>query len=195
MGRLCVLTVLASWLLPPIALAQRLEGVATAGVHHCCTGGRAVGVGGGVLVAVNPTWLSVGATADLFAAPPYFVGRVTLLAQGNLLSHRTIRPFVLAGGSFGQYAAGPMLGGGIDIRPTPARGLPRIRRSAHSEAATGLPGVDRRLLRGLPTWRSSFYPVSTIHQCGRDLAVGVGASAFVLPDFRGRVPFPIEAIG
>lgn len=76
--------------------------------------------GGGVLVDAGQRWISVGAQGDGFMSWPYFVGRLTLFAQGNLLPKGSVRPFVLAGRGFAAFE-GTMFGGGVEVRPAGTR--------------------------------------------------------------------------
>jgi hypothetical protein len=76
--------------------------------------------GGGVLVDAGQRWVSVGAQGDGFVSWPYFAGRATLFAQGNLVPKGTFRPFILAGQGFGELD-GVMFGGGLEVRPAGSR--------------------------------------------------------------------------
>ena len=76
--------------------------------------------GGGVLVDAGQRWVSLGAQGDGFVSWPYFAGRATLFAQGNLVPKGTYRPFVLAGRAFGELD-GLMVGGGVEVRPAGSR--------------------------------------------------------------------------
>ena len=96
----------------------RVEGFATGGLHRDVNGEPFVGTGGGVLLTAK--WLSLGAQGDAFFSLPYVAGRLTLLAQGNLLDRGGIRPFVQIGTSVGELK-GRMYGLGVDLRRREAR--------------------------------------------------------------------------
>ena len=72
--------------------AQDLRGFVAGGVTSEGTDQRFPSAAGGVLVDVGQPWLSAGAQAETFWQWPYFAGRGTLFAQGNLISQGRIRP-------------------------------------------------------------------------------------------------------
>jgi len=90
--------------------------------HYFVTGGfsRSIndelfpGVGGGVLVELPGSWVSVGARGDVLFSGGYAAGRGGPIAQVALVRRRSARPFVMAGFAWGEEA-GPMLGAGIDV--------------------------------------------------------------------------------
>jgi hypothetical protein len=100
--------------------AQDLRGFVAGGVTSESNHQQFPSAGGGVLVNVGQPWISAGAQAETFWQWPYFAGRGTLFAQGNLLTRGRLRPFLLGGVGFGE-AAGPMIGAGVEIRPTSGR--------------------------------------------------------------------------
>jgi hypothetical protein len=101
-------------------LAQDFRGFIAGGVTSEGNSQQFPSAGGGVLVNVGQPWVSAGAQAETFWQWPYFAGRGTLFAQGNLIPKGRVRPFVLGGIGFGE-ASGPMIGAGVEIRPTNGR--------------------------------------------------------------------------
>jgi hypothetical protein len=99
-----------------IVSAQNVRGFVTGGVISDVNHQRFPSAGGGVLVDVGQPWLSFGAQGETFWQWPYFARRGTVFGQANLIPKGRIRPFVLGGGGFGE-TAGPMLGGGVELRP------------------------------------------------------------------------------
>ena len=114
--RLGVLLALVTHAGVAIVSAQDLRGYVAGGVTSEVTHQQFPSVAGGVLVNVGQPWLSAGAQAETFWQWPYFAGRGTLFAQGNLFPNGRVRPFVLGGVGFGE-SAGPMIGGGVELRP------------------------------------------------------------------------------
>jgi len=114
--RLAAVTILALLACARPVSAQDARGFIGGGTAEDGYSNAYPSFGGGFLMNVGQPWVSAGAQADGFVSWPYFAGRGALFAQGNLLPKGVVRPFVLAGGSFGEMA-GPMLGGGIEIRP------------------------------------------------------------------------------
>jgi len=100
--------------------AQEVRGFAGAGVASDLNS-RYPAFGGGVLVDLPSSWLSAGVEGDVFVSWPYFGGRGAMFGQVNVVGRRAVRPFVLAGYGWGE-SAGPMIGGGIELR-VPGRRL------------------------------------------------------------------------
>lgn len=119
--RIPALIVLATIAGTSIVSAQNVRGFVTGGVISDVNQQRFPSAGGGILVDVGRPWLSVGAQGETFWQWPYFSGRGTVFGQGTITPNGRIRPFVLAGAGFGE-TAGPMLGGGVEMRPS-NRGL------------------------------------------------------------------------
>ena len=103
-----------------VAEAQTFRGFIAGGITSESTNQHFPSAAGGVLVNIGEPWLSAGAQAETFWQWPYFAGRGTLFAQGNLVPKGRVRPFGLAGFGIGE-AAGPMVGGGVEFRPTNGR--------------------------------------------------------------------------
>jgi hypothetical protein len=102
------------------APAQELRGFAGAGVMSDVNSQHVPAFGGGALVDVGQPWISAGAQGEAFVSWPYFAGRGTVFGQGNLMRRGAVRPFLLAGAGFGE-TAGPMFGGGVEMRPRDGR--------------------------------------------------------------------------
>ena len=98
------------------ASAQEVRGFATAGVTSDVNDQRFPAFGGGAIVDLGQPWVSAGAQGEVFVSWPYFAGRGAVFGQGNLAPKKLVRPFVLAGLGFGEEA-GPMFGGGVEVRP------------------------------------------------------------------------------
>ena len=96
--------------------AQELRGFAAATVVSDLNDQRFPGVSGGVLWDLPTPWFSVGAEGEMFVSWPYVAGRGTLFGQANVLRRTPVNAFVVGGVGFGE-AAGPMAGGGMEIRP------------------------------------------------------------------------------
>jgi hypothetical protein len=94
--------------------AQELRGFAGAGVSSDINS-RYPAFGGGVLFGPPTSWLSVGVEGDVFVSWPYFGGRGAVFGQANVMRRSSVRPFVLAGYGWGE-SAGPMIGGGLELR-------------------------------------------------------------------------------
>lgn len=77
-------------------------------------------VGGGVVVDLPGSWFSAGAHGEALVSWPYFAGRGAVFGQLRVVRRRTITPLALAGYGFGE-AAGPMFGGGVEIRSPGSR--------------------------------------------------------------------------
>lgn len=119
------LRILAAFLLATpagagIVSAQEVRGFVTGGVISDVNQQRFPTAGGGVLFDLGQPWVSAGAEGETFWQWPYFAGRGTLFGQVRLIPKGRIRPFVLAGRGFGEMA-GPMIGGGIELRPANGR--------------------------------------------------------------------------
>lgn len=114
--RIPAFILLAATMGPSIVSAQDVRGFVTGGVISDVNHQRFPSAGGGVLVDVGQPWLSIGAQGETFWQWPYFAGRGTVFGQGNLNPKGRIRPFVLGGVGFGE-TAGPMFGGGVELRP------------------------------------------------------------------------------
>ena len=117
-----VFAVALALMLPWPLAAQPLAGFASFGVHQDTNDQSNVSVSGGVTLDLPTEWVSAGAMGDLFMSWPYFGGRATLFGQGNLMRRQKVRPFVLGGVGWGEFA-GPMFGGGIEIRSAKGLGL------------------------------------------------------------------------
>ena len=98
--RLAAFAVLAVLAAAPCASAQSARGFA---------------FGGGAVVDLGQPWVSAGAQGEAFMSWPYFAGRGAVFAQGNLLAHKPVRPFVLAGVGFGEDG-GTLVGAGLELR-------------------------------------------------------------------------------
>lgn len=98
------------------ASAQDLRGFATAAVTSDVNNQHFPTFGGGVVVDLGQPWISAGGQGEALVSWPYFAGRGSLFAQGNLTAKRPVRPFVLAGVGFGEEG-GRMFGGGVEFRP------------------------------------------------------------------------------
>ena len=83
--RLAVLLALVTHAGVATVSAQDLRGFVAGGVTSEVTH-QFPSVAGGVLVNVGEPWVSVGAQGETFWQWPYFAGRGTLFAQGNLIS-------------------------------------------------------------------------------------------------------------
>ena len=114
--RIPVLVVLATVAGASVVSAQNVRGFVTGGVISDVNQQRFPSAGGGVLVDVGQPWVSAGAQGETFWQWPYFAGRGTIFGQGNLVPRGPIRPFILGGVGFGE-TAGPMFGGGVELRP------------------------------------------------------------------------------
>src|SRR5258705_10296833 len=113
--RIAAMSVLALLAAAPGASAQEIRGFASAGVTSDVNDQRFPAFGGGVLVDLGQPWVSAGAQGETFVSWPYFGGRAAVFGQGNLAPKKAVRPFVLAGVGFGE-GAGPMFGGGVELR-------------------------------------------------------------------------------
>ncbi len=129
----------------PDAGAQAVEGFATGNLHRDVNEQPFGGAGGGVLVHLG-RWVAVGGEGDLFISIPYFAGRGTLFGQANLRPGTTVRPIVIGGISGGEES-GPMLGGGVEIRPSRRRVGLRATVQDHLARLSGIDcayfGIDR----------------------------------------------------
>ena len=136
--RLAVLLALVTHAGVATVSAQDLRGFVAGGVTSEVTQQRFPSAGGGVLVNVGQPWVSAGAQAETFWQWPYFAGRGTLFAQGNLIAKGRVRPFVLGGVGFGE-SAGPMIGGGVELRPLNRRLGLRVSIEDYLSRIDGLP--------------------------------------------------------
>jgi hypothetical protein len=96
--------------------AQDLRGFVHGGVTSDVNRQNFPAFGGGIVVNAGQPWVAVGAQGETFFSWPYFAGRGTVFGQGQLRRSGTVRPFVLGGYGWGEEG-GPMLGGGVEIRP------------------------------------------------------------------------------
>ena len=101
---------------PRVLSAQRLHGFLTPGVHSDLNDQSFAGIGGGALFDLMGSRISVGGQADLFISQGYFAGRVGPVGQFNVLRRGIVRPFAIGGFAWGE-SSGPMLGGGLELRP------------------------------------------------------------------------------
>ena len=136
--RRAVLLALVTHVGVAVVSAQDLRGYVAGGVTSEVTHQQFPSVAGGVLVSVGQPWLSVGAQGETFWQWPYFAGRGTLFAQGNLISNGRVRPFVLGGVGFGE-SDGPMIGGGVELRPLNRRLGVRVSIEDYLAHIDGLP--------------------------------------------------------
>ena len=118
--------------------AQDLRGFVAGGVTSEVTPAAILSAAGGVLVNLGQPWVSVGAQGETFWQWPSFAGRGTLFAQGNVISKGRVRPFVLGGVGFGE-SAGPMIGGGVELRPLNRRLGVRVSVEDYLSRIHGLP--------------------------------------------------------
>jgi hypothetical protein len=100
----------------PLA-AQDASGFASAGTAGDGRNNRYATIGGGVVAQTGLPWVSMGAQGDVF---PPSVPRATIFVQGNVFPHGDVRPFLLAGLSWGVLA-GPVYGAGLELRPRGTR--------------------------------------------------------------------------
>ena len=102
------------------AHAQIVSGFAGVSLASEMNGQHFPALGGGVVVDLPGSWLSAGAQGETLVSWPYFGGRGALFGQVRIGGRRTIAPLALAGYGFGE-AAGPMFGGGVELRSPAAR--------------------------------------------------------------------------
>ena len=121
-----------------IVLAQDFRGFVAGGVTSEVNQQQFPSAAGGVLVNLGQPWIAAGAQAETFWQWPYFAGRGTLFAQGDLIPKGRVRPFVLGGIGFGE-AAGPMIGGGVELRATNGRHGVRLSIEDYLSRIDGLP--------------------------------------------------------
>lgn len=119
------------------ALAQSVRGFVTGGVISDVNQQRFPSAGGGIVVDLGGPWVSAGAQAETFWQWPYFAGRGTLFGQVNPIPKGRIRPFVLAGIGYGE-TDGPMVGGGVELRPRHGPGM-RVSVEDYLSRIGGLP--------------------------------------------------------
>jgi hypothetical protein len=99
--------------------AQQLSGFVTFGVSSDSSQ-QFPGVGGGVLLDLANSWMSIGGQGDMFFSGGYVAGRGGPLGQANLIRHGALRVFAIGGFGFGVME-GPMFGGGVEVRPANRR--------------------------------------------------------------------------
>jgi hypothetical protein len=102
------------------ASAQDARGFVGAAVSSNISHDHYAGVGGGVTIDLGTPWISAGGQGEALVSWPYFAGRGALFAQGNLAHTARFRPFVLGGYGFGEDA-GPLVGGGVELREPQTR--------------------------------------------------------------------------
>jgi hypothetical protein len=102
------------------ASAQTIRGFVSGGMITDVNQQRFPSAGGGIVVNLGMPSLSAGAQAETFWQWPYFAGRGTVFGEIELIPNGRIRPFVLGGRGFGE-TAGPMFGGGLELRPSGTR--------------------------------------------------------------------------
>jgi hypothetical protein len=98
------------------AEAQELRGFLGASTVSDLNEQHFPALGGGVLLHLPTPWITAGAQAEMMISWPYVAGRGAVFGQVNVLRRRPVTPFVLLGIGFGE-SAGPMVGGGVDLRP------------------------------------------------------------------------------
>ena len=115
-----VMVVFASLSHAGLTSAQELRGFAGAGLVSDVNDNRFPGFGGGVLFDLPTGWLTAGAQGEMFVSWPYVAGRGAVFGQVNPLRRGVVRPVFLAGYGFG-VSEGPMIGGGVELRPPDRR--------------------------------------------------------------------------
>ena len=98
------------------AYAQDFRGFVGTGVTSDVNGQHFPGFSGGAVVDLGQPWVSAGAQAETFFSWPYFAGRGSVFAQGNLFPKGKVRPFVLGGFGWGEEG-GTLIGAGMEFRP------------------------------------------------------------------------------
>ncbi len=96
--RIAVAIVLVANAGAPVISAQNLRGFIAGGVTADETHQQFPSAAGGVVVDVGQPWLSVGAEGETFWQWPYFAGRGTVFAQGNVRPRgpvQAVRPWRL----------------------------------------------------------------------------------------------------
>ncbi len=96
--------------------AQQVRGFAGGGIVSDLNDQRFATILGGAVVDLPTSWFSAGGQADMFISWPYVAGRGTVFGQVNIVGRGPVRPFLLGGYGFGEDA-GPMIGGGVEVRP------------------------------------------------------------------------------
>ena len=136
--RVVTLIALTTVVAAPDVLAQSVRGFVSGGVISDVNQQRFPSAGGGILVDLGQPWVSAGVQGETFWQWPYFAGRGTVFGQVNLMPRSSVRPFVLAGIGYGE-SDGPMVGGGLELRPR--RGGPGLRVSVEDYVSRigGLP--------------------------------------------------------
>lgn len=119
-----MLVVLASLLQANAPSAQEVRGMIGGGMVSDLNDQRYPAVGGGVLLDLLSSWVSVGAQGEMMVSWPYVAGRGSVFGQVNALRVGSVRLFVM-GGAAGGESAGPLFGGGVDLRPS--KGRPGLR--------------------------------------------------------------------
>lgn len=99
---------------PRQSSAQQPRGFVTFGLSSDVNDQHFPGIGGGIVVDLWKTWISVGGEGDVFFSNGYVAGRGGPIAQANFIRHRAFRPFVIAGYGWGEQA-GPMFGAGVEL--------------------------------------------------------------------------------
>jgi hypothetical protein len=107
---------------PAAAQSPLVRGFAAAGSASDVNRQNALTFGGGVLVDLGQPWVSAGAQGDALTRNGYYAGRGAVFGQFNPLGAGPIRPFVLGGMGFGEWA-GPLIGGGVEVRTGPRLGF------------------------------------------------------------------------
>ena len=95
--------------------AQELRAFAGAGFMSDLNGERFPMAGGGVTIDLGRPWISAGAQGEAFFSGGYPGGRGSVFGQFSVPGLGILRPFALGGAGFGEEA-GPMFGGGIEVR-------------------------------------------------------------------------------
>jgi hypothetical protein len=106
----------------PSASAQEvtLRGFAVAGGGSTGGGTNFRTFGGGLTADLGQPWVSAGAQGEALTSGGYYAGRGAVFGQVNPFGRSAIRPFVLGGFGFGEEA-GPLVGAGVELRPTGGR--------------------------------------------------------------------------